>query len=138
MQQQRALLLRLRQAARQQQIYCQQQQQQWRQLRTAPAQATAATTGAAAAACAAAAAAAATCGAGATRRGFATAAPLARGFVQLRYVLGVGGVFAASQFDWVVEHARLSGIALVRLGRDVAAAAAIVAGAAGFAVAVGS
>jgi hypothetical protein len=119
------LVLKLAQAARQQQFYCQKQQHpRFLILRGTPAWWAAGAAPPAAAAGAAGAAAA--CAAGAA--GFSTAASAARGLVQLRYLLGVGGILAASQFDAVAERAKLSGLALVRLGRDVAAAAAIVAG----------
>jgi hypothetical protein len=79
---------------------------------------------------AAAAAAAAT--ASAPRGAAALAAPAAaaaKGLVQLRYLLGVGGVLVAAQVESVADTAKLSALALVRLGRDIAAAAAVVAGA---------
>lgn len=61
---------------------------------------------------------------------FAAAGAAARGAVQLRYVVGVAGALAASQWEELTASVKLSSLALLRLGRDVAAAAAIVAGAA--------
>lgn len=109
------LLPRLAQFARQQQQHL-----------APPATAAAATASAAAAAAAASAAWSASTPRCASS--FAAAAPLARGFVQFRYVLGVGSVVAAAQFDAVTDAAKLGLLAVVRLGRDVATAAAIVAG----------
>ncbi|GBF89208.1 hypothetical protein Rsub_01925 [Raphidocelis subcapitata] len=59
--------------------------------------------------------------------GLAAAAPAARGLVRLRYLLGLGGLAAAAQFDALRDEARLGALAVVRLARDVSAAAAIVA-----------
>ncbi|KAI8470915.1 MAG: ABC1 family-domain-containing protein [Monoraphidium minutum] len=112
----------------------QQQVQQWsRRLHHAPGPAAAVASAAAKAAAARLPAAAGAAwgphGGGCARaaRGFSAAAPLARGAARLRYLLGFGGLVVAAQFEDVTTNARLAALAAVRLGRDVAAAAAVAA-----------